>query len=94
MIKFSKKDEKLIFHVQVVARAALSEVVGEHNGALRVRVAAAPVDGAANRELIRTLAAAFGIPISRIEITRGHSGKLKTVSIGGLSTAVLTRFNK
>ena len=94
MIKFSQKDDKLIFRVQVVTRAALSEVIGEHDGALRVRVAAAPVDGAANRELIRTLAATFGIPVSRIEIMRGHSGKLKTVSIGGLSAALLTRFNQ
>jgi uncharacterized protein len=94
MIKFSQKDDKLIFPVQVVPRAALSEVVGEYNGALRVRVAAAPVDGAANRELIRTLAVAFGIPIRRIEITRGHSGKLKTVSVAGLSAIALKRFNQ
>jgi hypothetical protein len=94
MIKYTKKDNNLIFQVQVVPRAALSEVVGEHNGALKVRVAAAPVDGAANRELIRTLARALGIPGGKIEITRGHSGKLKTVSVGGLSATALTRFNE
>jgi uncharacterized protein (TIGR00251 family) len=48
----------LIFNVLVVPRASRSEIVGEHNGALRVRIAAPPVDGAANEELIRTLARA------------------------------------
>ena len=84
MIKYSQKDDKLVFQVQVVPRASLSEVVGEHNGALRVRVAAAPVGGAANAELIRTLAVAFGIPSRSLEITRGRSGKRKTVSVAGL----------
>jgi uncharacterized protein len=83
MVEYSDKDGKLTFQVQVVPRAARSEVVGEHNGALRVRVAAPPVDGAANAELIHILARALGVSRSAIEIIRGHSGKLKTVRILG-----------
>lgn len=79
------KDGKLTFRVQVVPRASRSEVVGEHNGALRVRIAAAPVEGAANDELIRTLAKTFSVPASAVKIVRGQTSKLKTVSVTGLS---------
>lgn len=89
MIAFSEKANTLVFQVLVVPRASQSEIVGEHNGALRVRIAAAPVDGAANAELINVLARAFSVPRSAIEITRGHSGKLKTVKITNGSIQIL-----
>ncbi len=55
MINYSEKNGSLTFTVRVVPRASRSAIVGEHDGSLRVRIAAAPVDGAANEELIRTL---------------------------------------
>jgi uncharacterized protein (TIGR00251 family) len=88
MINYTDKDGKLIFKVRVVPRASRSELVGEHDGALRVRIAAPPVDGAANDELVRLLAQAFGVPRSAIDIT-GHAAKLKTVCIAGGRPAVL-----
>ena len=81
MIEHSLKDNKLTFKVLVVPRAARSEIVGEHSGALRVRIAAPPVDGAANMELIKVLAKAFGVPRSAIAIIRGLASKLKTVQL-------------
>lgn len=57
MIEHSEKDGRLSFKVRVIPRASRSEVIGEHDGALRVRIAASPVDGAANDELIRKTAA-------------------------------------
>lgn len=90
MIPYVEKDGMLTFKVRVVPRASRSEVVGEHGGALRVRIAAPPVDGAANEELIRTLASAFTVPRSAIEIVAGHSSKLKTVRVTGLDPATLT----
>ena len=62
-------------------RASRSEVVGEHNGALRVRIAAPPVDGAANDELIRTLAKTFRVPRSAVSIIGGQNGRHKRVRI-------------
>jgi uncharacterized protein (TIGR00251 family) len=56
-------------------------VAGEHDGALRVRVAAPPVDGAANEELARTLARALGVAARDVSITSGHSSKLKQVRV-------------
>jgi uncharacterized protein len=91
MIKCSEKDGKVIFSVHVVPRASRSEIVGEYNGALRVRIAAAPVDGAANIELIRVLAKKLNLPRSAFEITSGHTSKLKCVSVAGEQADVLGR---
>jgi uncharacterized protein (TIGR00251 family) len=66
------QDGALTFAVRVVPRASRSEVAGEHDGALRVRVAAPPVDGAANEELIRTLARALRVPARDVRIMSGH----------------------
>ena len=94
MINYSQKDGKLIFSVRVVPRASRSQIVGEHDGALRVRIAAPPVDGAANEELVLTLAKAFNVPRSAVEITAGHSSKLKHVNVLGVSPGALAAITR
>lgn len=89
MIEYSEEDGRLKFRVRVVPRASRSELVGEHDGALRVRIAAPPVDGAANDELVRLLARTFGVTRNAVEITSGQTSKLKTVRVVGGSAAVL-----
>lgn len=83
MLKFTQKDGSVILTVRVVPRASKSEIVGEHDGALKVRIASPPVDGAANEELIRLLAKSFAVAKSAVEITSGHSSKTKQVRIKG-----------
>lgn len=90
MIAYTQSADSIVFKVQVVPRASRSEIVGEHNGALRIRIAAPPVDGAANEELVKLLARALRVPRSAVEITAGHSAKLKTVRVAGLESAALT----
>jgi uncharacterized protein len=85
LIDYSENAGALTFKVQVVPRASRSEIVGEHNGALKVRLAAPPVDGAANEELIRTLARALGVKRGAVEITAGHSSRTKQVRVTGTS---------
>ena len=83
MLRCTETDGAITFAVRVVARASRSEIAGEHEGALRVRVAAPPVEGAANEELARTLARALGIPARAVEIKRGHASKTKIVRAAG-----------
>ena len=94
MIHCSEKNGTLTFTVRVVPRASISQIVGEHDGALRVRIAAPPVDGAANEELLLTLSKAFNVPRSAVEITAGHSSKLKHVSVSGVSSNALAAFER
>lgn len=88
-MKFVEKDGAVTFDVRVVPRASRSEVIGEHDGALKVRIASPPVDGAANAELIRMLAKAFGTAKSDIDIISGSTSKTKRVSIRGRSAAAV-----
>jgi uncharacterized protein len=89
MINYSENDGALTFKVRVVPRASRSEIVGEHDGALRLRIAAPPVDGSANEELVRTIAKAFKVSRSAVQITAGHSSKLKQVRVIGGAPDVL-----
>lgn len=89
LIEFSEKSGRLTFKVRVVPRASVSEIAGEHDGTLRVRIAAPPVDNAANEELIHVLARAFKVSRSAVEITAGHTSKLKQVSVTGIAPEAL-----
>ncbi|MCD9189147.1 MAG: DUF167 domain-containing protein [Pyrinomonadaceae bacterium] len=84
-LKITEKDDSIIFSVRVVPRASKSEIVGEHDGALRVRIASPPVDGAANAELVRLFAKTFGVSKSEIEITGGQTSKSKQIKISGVT---------
>lgn len=88
MVDYSETVKGITFRVFVVPRASRSEIVGEHEGALRVRIAAPPVEGAANDELIRLLARATKLPRSAIEIVRGQNSRLKTITIRGSGASI------
>lgn len=69
--------QRVVIDLSVSPNAKQTELVGWHDGALRVRLAAAPVDGAANEALHRWLAKELGLPQARIELLRGASGRRK-----------------
>ena len=89
MIRYSEHDRSLTFAVRVVPRASRSEIAGEYNGALRVRLAASPVKGEANEELRRTLAKALKLPQNAVQIISGTRSKSKIVRIQGAEAARL-----
>ena len=76
---------RITVHVQ--PKAARTEVVGTHGDALKVRLAAPPVDGAANQELVRFLADTLGVSRSRIEIRSGLTSRRKVVEVTAISAA-------
>ncbi len=89
MLEVTERGGALLLTVKVVPRASRSEIVGEQAGALRVRLAAPPVDGAANAELIKTLAKALGVSPRNVEIMSGHTAKIKRVSVTGATAEAL-----
>jgi uncharacterized protein (TIGR00251 family) len=93
LLRYTERDGDLFFTVRVVPRASQSCIVGEHDGALRVRVAAPPVDGAANEELTRTLARALKVPAQAVEITSGHASKVKQVRVHGADRKLLEKLS-
>jgi uncharacterized protein (TIGR00251 family) len=74
--------------VQVVTRARTTQLIGAYGDAIRIRVAAPPVDGAANEELVRFMAKRLGVSRAAVTIARGQSSRRKSVTIEGISTDV------
>lgn len=82
-----ERPEGLLLRILVQPRASRSEVVGPHGDVLRVRLAAPPVDGAANEELVRLLAREYRVPRGAVELVKGTTGRRKVVIIrGGLNS--------
>lgn len=76
-------------HLQPNARS--SEIAGLHGTALKVRVAAPPLDQRANAALVGLLADRLGVAPSRLRIARGMKGRSKTVEVGEPDDEVLRR---
>jgi hypothetical protein len=91
VIGYREEGGALVFAVRVAPRASKTEAAGEHGGALKVRVAAPPVEGAANEELTRFLAKSFGVPARAVEIVGGRASKTKVVRAEGAKAADLVR---
>lgn len=75
--------EGVSLRVRVQPRATKSAIAGERGGALLIRVTAPPVGGQANDAVVRLLARALRVPVSRVRIQRGGSSRDKQVLIGG-----------
>jgi uncharacterized protein len=85
LINVTEKEGSVTFNIRVVPRASKSEIVGEMDGNLRVRISAPPADGAANEEVVKVLAKAFGVAKSNVAILSGHASKTKRIRIDGVA---------
>ena len=80
----------LSLHVQPGAKK--SECAGLHGEALKIRLAAPPVDGKANRELCRMLAELCGVPKSAVDLISGQASRGKTIKVTGISPGQLRAY--
>jgi len=88
---YSEDATAVKLRVRVVPRASRSEIIGVHDDVLRVRLAAPPVDGAANRELLKLIAKRFKVPASAVSLVAGNNSKNKVVRIENPSREVLSK---
>lgn len=79
--------ERIVLTLHIQPGAKRTEVAGVHDGALKIRIAAAPVEGQANARLVDFLKKAFDVPASRVILKQGCSGRRKVVEIQGSSRA-------
>ncbi|MGC1829946.1 MAG: DUF167 domain-containing protein [Candidatus Acidiferrales bacterium] len=87
MIEITERAGAVAFAVRVTPRASRDAIEGEHDGALKVRLTAPPVDDRANLALRRLLAAHLNLPLSAVRILAGGRSRTKRVSIAGVSRA-------
>ena len=77
------KEDRLTLTVHVQPGARRTEVIGLHGDALKIRVAAAAVEGQANTRLLDFLRKAFKVPARRISLKQGEHARRKVVEIQG-----------
>ena len=83
----SPRDAGVRFAVHVQPRAKRPGIDGTHGDALRVRVQAPPVEGAANDAVIAVIAAALGVPLRAVRIAAGHTSRQKLVDVDGITAS-------
>ncbi len=77
----------MVLNVRAQPRSSRSGVDGVLGDAVKVRIRCAPVDGKANRELVETLAEAFGVPKSSVVLKSGETSKTKRILLRGVDAA-------
>jgi uncharacterized protein (TIGR00251 family) len=78
-----------IIDIKVIPRAGKTIIAGTRDNALLIRLAAAPVDGAANTELIALLARVLDVPKRDITVVAGEKSLTKRVKVSGVSAATI-----
>ena len=75
----------------VTPRAAADRVGPYRDGVLRVRVTRPPADGEANRAVLRLVARALGVPVSRLTVASGERARRKRLTVDGIDATDLGR---
>ncbi len=83
----AERGEDVLLAIHLQPRAARTELAGLHGDALKVRVAAPPVEGAANEALCAFLAHRLALPRSRVRLLRGATSRAKVVCLQGVRAA-------
>jgi uncharacterized protein len=85
MLTIKHTADGLAFSVYVQPRASKAAIIGGHDNALKIKLTAPPVGGAANKQCIQVLAKALGLPKSAVTITGGQTGRLKQIRLKSIA---------
>jgi len=90
-VRVTETNGRVRFAVHLQPRASRSEVAGVHGDALKVRIAAPPVDGAANEALVKFLSDLFAVGRRDVRIVAGETSRSKIVEIEGVTAQDVRR---
>jgi len=91
MLKLTEQNGAVEFEVLAKPKASRNEVIGVHDGALKVAVTAPPEKGKANAAIVKLLADILEVPSSSIEIVSGETSRRKRVRIEGIDAADIAK---
>ena len=80
-----------VLNLRIIPRAHKNAIQGEHGDALKIRLCAPPVDGAANAALVEFLSDHFSIPRARIQLLTGATSRNKRVLLEGMTAASIAK---
>ncbi len=78
-------ETEALIRVKVIPRSSRTEILGKEKDVYRVKITAPPVEGKANKGLIKLLSERLGVPRENVEIVSGKTSKLKMIRIRGLT---------
>jgi len=81
----AEKSGDVVVDIHVIPNAARTQAEGVHDGALRVRLHAPPVDGKANLALMAWLATSLGVAKNKVSLVRGQTSKRKQLRVSALA---------
>jgi uncharacterized protein (TIGR00251 family) len=81
MIAYKKTATGISFQAYVQPRSSVNAITGSHDRAMKIKVTAPPVGGAANRQCLRLLAKKIGLPKSALQIASGQASRRKRIEI-------------
>jgi len=84
---YRREDDTIILALHVQPGAKRSETAGLHGDALKIRLAAPPIEGRANEALLRFIADLFEVPLRQVELLRGAQSRHKMVKVTGSAVA-------
>jgi uncharacterized protein len=90
-LKLTGKDEKFTLVVRVTPNSSVNHVSFESDGKLAVKLTSPPVEGKANKDLVKLIAKKLGIPQSDVSIKRGEHSRDKVLVIRGVSAETFKR---
>jgi uncharacterized protein (TIGR00251 family) len=85
MLELQVRNDAVIVKVRVQPKASRGAILGEHGGALKVAVTAAPEKGKANAAIVELLAKALGVPKSSVELIAGTTSRDKVFAVRSTS---------
>jgi uncharacterized protein (TIGR00251 family) len=80
---YRRNGEVLTLTLHVQPGAKRTDVAGLHGEALKIRLAAPPIEGRANEALLKFIAEFFGVPLRQVELKQGGQSRHKVVAITG-----------
>lgn len=82
-------DGKVLIRLHIQPKASKSRIVGFHDGCLKIAVAAPPVEGKANKAVVRFLAGIFGVPVRDVVVVSGAQSRKKLVAVHGIDASAI-----
>lgn len=80
---YRRNGDELTLTLHIQPGAKRSEIAGLHGEALKIRLAAPPIEGRANEALLRFIAETFGVPVRQVELRQGGQSRHKVVAVKG-----------
>jgi uncharacterized protein (TIGR00251 family) len=80
---YRRNGEVLTLTLHIQPGAKRTDVAGLHGEALKIRLAAPPIEGRANEALLKFIAESFGVPLRQVELKQGGQSRHKVVAITG-----------